>query len=229
VFKKIISVPFFIMVGLSNVHADTGITLGATRLVYNSQVSQASIDVINSDERAYLIQSWVSKSTDSKLREDHLFVTTPPLFRLEPDSTNSVRVVYVGDSLPQDRESVLWLNIKSIPSIKKTNNNTLAIAIKSQIKLFYRPEGLRDNAVDAYKKIKFLERNSKLVINNPTPFVISFNEIKIAGVLLEDNVMALPFSEQIINKKVSAGQTVTWQTINDYGGTTPATTAKIIK
>lgn len=230
-FRKILSVFLFLTVGVSHVYAEpnTGITLGSTRMIYNASVSQTAIGIMNSDNRAYLIQSWVSKTPESKSKEDSLFITTPPLFRLEPDSKNSVRVMYIGNSLPQDRESVFWLNVKSIPSTEKTNNNTLVIAIKSQIKLFYRPIDLPGDPSRAYKQIKFLVRNDKLVIDNPTAFSVSFNEIKINGILLQDAVMVLPFSTQTINKNVALGQMVTWTVINDYGGITPVETTKIIK
>ncbi|WP_392564838.1 molecular chaperone [Orbus wheelerorum] len=230
-FRKILSVFLFLTIGLSHVYAEpsAGITLGSTRMIYNASVSQTAIGIMNSDNRAYLIQSWVSKTPESKSKEDRLFITTPPLFRLEPDSKNSVRVMYIGNSLPQDRESVFWLNIKSIPSTEKTNNNTLVIAIKSQIKLFYRPTDLPGDPALAYKQIKFLVKNDKLVIDNPTAFSVSFNEIKINGILLQDAVMVLPFSTQTINKNVALGQTVTWTVINDYGGITPVETTRIIK
>ena len=45
-------------------------------------------------------------------------------------------------SLPQGQESLFWLNIKAIPSASK-QMNSLQIAVKTRIKLIYRPEALR--------------------------------------------------------------------------------------
>lgn len=54
---------------------------------------------------------------------------------------NILRIVGTGN-LPADHESLFWLNIKSIPSVEK-RDNTLQLAIKTRIKLIYRPEALK--------------------------------------------------------------------------------------
>lgn len=227
--KKILGLLLFIIIGISNVYAESGISLGATRLIYTSDLKQASVSVTNGSEKAFLIQSWVTNSTNSNTKEDSLFITTPPLFRLEADSTNTVRVIYVGKDLPLDRESVYWLNVKAIPSATKSNDNKLIIAIKSQIKLFYRPEGLKGKPSDAYKNISFSARNGKLVITNPTAYNISFSKIEVNGSEVKDTIMVKPFSEQTVNKKVSSGQPIIWNAIGDYGAVLPDLKAKITK
>lgn len=231
--KKSLCALFLLIIGLGNVNAnpklDEGIQLGATRVIYNAADNKAAIDVINSSKIAYLIQSWVTNSPDSDIKENKLFVTTPPLFRLEADSTNAVKVVYVGDSLPQDRESVFWLSIKAIPSITKSDDNRLIIATKSQIKLFYRPVGLKGEASVAYRDIKFFAQNGQLVIDNPTPFSVSFRTITINGVALKESVTSLPFTKQVIKQKVVAGQEVVWDAINDWGGVESKMKMNIIK
>jgi P pilus assembly chaperone PapD len=52
--------------------------------------------------------------------------------------------VRTGGSLPEDRESVFWLNVKSIPATDDSvpHNNVLQVVVKSRLKLFYRPAGL---------------------------------------------------------------------------------------
>jgi len=215
------------MCTLNQSHAGEGIQLGATRVIYKSGDSMASIDVMNSEKIAYLIQSWVAKSTDSRIKEKTDFIITPPLFKLEPNSDNTVRIMYTGNSLPKDRESVFWLNVNAIPSTEKTDKNHLVISLKTQIKLFYRPDELKGDANSAYKNILFEEKNGLLVIKNPTPFAVSFQDILINGRSLTENTMVLPFSSLETNKKVSAGQTIVWNAINDYGGYTLEEKAKV--
>lgn len=228
-FKKFLTLLAVSVIGISHAFANPGIALSGTRLIYSSDANQTSINVINTDSRPFLIQSWVTATPKSNAKEDSLFITTPPLFRLEADSTNAVRVVYVGNSLPQDRESVYWLNIKAIPSSNKTDGNQLIIAVKSQIKLFYRPVGLPGNSGEAYQHIKFTEKSGKLVISNPTAYYVSFNQINVNGSNLKEVIMAAPFSEQAVNTKVTVGQTITWNAISDYGANLPNISAKVTK
>lgn len=51
---------------------------------------------------------------------------------------NILRIVNVNPSLPQDRESVYWVNVKAIPSQNEENEgkNVLQIAVRTRIKLF---------------------------------------------------------------------------------------------
>lgn len=227
--NKIICTLFLLIIGLGNVYADDGIQLNTTRVIYNAADNKASVDVINSSKNVYLIQSWITSSPNSDVKEDKVFVTTPPLFRLDADSTNSIKVFYVGDSLPQDRESVFWLNVKAIPSIVKSDANRLIIATKSQIKLFYRPIGLKGEASDAYKSIKFYSQNGQLVIDNPTPYSVSFSKIKINGIAIKEYVTSLPFSKQVVKQKALIGQVVSWDAINDWGGLSPELKMNITK
>lgn len=48
--------------------------------------------------------------------------------------------------MPEDRESLYWLDIKSIPSSNPDNkHNTLMLAVKAEFKLIYRPKALTQN------------------------------------------------------------------------------------
>lgn len=66
------------------------------------------------------------------------FIITPPLFRLDPGKNNILRIVNTTPGLPQDRESVYWVNVKAIPSKSddSENKNVLQIAVRTRIKLF---------------------------------------------------------------------------------------------
>lgn len=119
--------------------ANAGVIIGGTRVVYDGNKKEASIDVNNPDKTPYLIQSWVETLNGGA--EKAPFIITPPLYRLDGGQQNIERVVVTGN-LPQDKESLYWLNIKAIPSAPK-KDNTLQIAIKTRIKLIYRPAGLK--------------------------------------------------------------------------------------
>lgn len=225
--KKYFSFVSLLVMLSSSVFADPGIQIGATRLVYNESDNQASVDINNTDNKPYLIQSWLTNINGDEHATNNNFVTTPPLFKLEGSSSNSVRIVQTGNSLPTDRETALWLNVKAIPSQEKTENNTLTIAIKTKIKVFYRPEKLKNLKNDAWNKISFREKNGKLNIVNPTPFNISFNTVKVNNVEIPDMIMVEPFSEKVIDKNIKVGQAVSWNVINDYGGITEEKTVKI--
>ena len=102
---------------INQAHAG-GIALGSTRVIYPQGSKQVSLPVINSSENnVFLIQSWVANADGSRSAD---FIITPPLFVIQPKKENTLRIMYIGPSLPTDRESVFYLNSKAIPSVDKT-------------------------------------------------------------------------------------------------------------
>jgi len=204
---------------LISTSAISGVEIGGTRLIYNGTGHQAAISVSNPDNTPYLIQSWVSKNENSD-DGDSLFVTTPPLFKLNPYAQNSVRVMLAGNAVPQDRESVYWLNIKSIPSSSAEAKNELLIAVKSKMKLFYRPAGLKGDPSLAYQQLTFSTAGGKLSVHNPTPYSVSLYDVKVNGKELAKPPMVLPFQTLSLPQTTVASGEVSWRAINDFGGVT---------
>ncbi|MBY4839049.1 molecular chaperone [Pantoea sp. DY-15] len=204
-----------------------GVQIGGTRLVYDGKNKLATISVTNPDDRPYLIQSWVSNQEESDNADD-TFITTPPLFRLEPNSQNSVRVVYSGNSLATDQESVYWLNIKIIPTANRQASNDLVITIKNKMKLFYRPAELTGDPALAFTQLKFRQRDGKLAVFNPTPYSVSLYDLTVNGSNMTKPPMVLPSQEVVLGQKVQVGSQVTWRAINDFGGITAEQKLKVV-
>ncbi len=102
------------------------------------------------------------------------FIVTPPLFRLDPEQNNVLRINFIGASLPSDRESVYWLNVKSIAPTPQGEVNKLQVNIKSKFKIFYRPNGLAGDPAKAWQQLKFTQSGGHLTVANPTPYFVSF-------------------------------------------------------
>ncbi|OVZ90848.1 fimbrial assembly protein [Yersinia kristensenii] len=224
-FKKYI---FPLLLITFSYHAYAGIVIGGTRIIYNGDKKESSVSIHNPDSNPFLIQSWLNAENNSIQQDNTIpFIVTPPLFRLNADATNSLRIVKTGD-LPDNRESVYWLNIKSIPTSNSNAKNELSISVNSRIKLFYRPASLnaKDAAV-AYKKITFKRSGNKIYAHNPTPFYVSFSELNVNGAKITNPGMIAPQSEQsweLPTQTSSALLKVSWSAINDYGGKTPRET-----
>jgi len=203
-----------------------GIAVGATRVVYNADSREASLAVINhSGAQYYLIQSWVD---DSKGNKTVPFTITPPLFRINANKQNMLRIIKSGDGLPKDRESVYWVNVKAIPPAPEANGqNTLQLAVKTRIKLFYRPVGLPGNAAETPKKLEWHQQGNELIVKNPTAYSASFNDIKVDGKELKDTKLVLPQSETHYKLDAAHVSTVSYRCINDFGGLTEPLTSAV--
>lgn len=195
-----------------------GITIGGTRLIYKETKKEVSLSVANSDSAPYLIQSWAE--THAGGSDKAPFIVTPPLFRLEANQQSLLRIVKTGSSLPENKESLFWLNVKSIPSGKaKSGVNTLQIAIKTRIKLIYRPTSVKGSPGDEAEKLIWRINGNRLTVDNKTPFIMNFQMVKVGTSDVKDATYVLPMSTATYSIPKGSSGKVSWKLINDYGGT----------
>lgn len=194
-----------------------GLLIGRTRIIYDAEKKEVSLPLSNmSNDNPYLIQSWIDNS-DGKTRGP--FVVTPPLFRLNAQEENNLRISYTGGKLPQDKESVFYINVRAIPSTPKNDANELKVVVKSRIKLFYRPKNLAGTAFDARKSLTFSRMNGELHITNPSSYYVVFSYLTVGNSILKDIDMIAPGSQLTVKlPENNSGNTLEWRTINDYGG-----------
>ncbi|MCR4539047.1 molecular chaperone [Pseudomonas sp. 18.1.10] len=212
---------------LLSVASQAGVMLGGTRIVFDGSKRDASISVGNTTAQPYAVQTWINTEADDNSTATP-FVATPPLFRLDPRKEQMVRIQKVPGALPEDRESVFYFNAQEIPVAGKAGENTLKIAMRTRIKLFYRPAGLQGNPLDALPQLRWSlvqeQGNSVLVVNNPSAFHVSFIGVKVIAaaqtVEVEEPKMVAPMSSQRYALPGFNGRTgdVMFSAINDYGG-----------
>ncbi|ELP5685312.1 fimbria/pilus periplasmic chaperone [Salmonella enterica subsp. enterica serovar Bredeney] len=201
--------------------AKAGVALGATRVIYPAGQKQVQLPVTNNDDAStFLIQSWVENAVGVK---DGRFVITPPLFAMQGKKENTLRIIdATNNQLPQDRESLFWMNVKAIPSMDKSrlSDNTLQLAIISRIKLYYRPSKLAMPPDQAAEKLRFRRSGSSLTLINPTPYYLTVTELNAGNRVLE-NALVPPMGEASIKLPSDSSSEITYRTINDYGALTP--------
>ncbi|MWT69881.1 type 1 fimbria chaperone FimC [Escherichia coli] len=205
----------------ANARAAGGIALGATRIIYPADAKQTSVWIRNSHlQERYLVNAWVENSNGVK---DKSFIITPPLFVSEPKSENTLRIIYTGPPLATDRESLYWMNVKTIPSVDKgalEGRNVLQLAILSRMKLFLRPANLQELSAEAPDSLQFSRSGNVLNIRNPSPFYVTLVNLKVGSQKVQ-NVMASPKNNSQLPLPPGVQGKLTFQTVNDYGSLTP--------
>jgi P pilus assembly protein, chaperone PapD len=219
--KNIVLLSLLGIISTLPAQAAGGIALGATRVIYPADAKQTSLALSNSNKQErYLINAWIENADGQK---EKTFVITPPLFVSEPNSENTLRIIYAGPALPADKESLFYMNVKAIPSMEKKdgdNRNVLQLAILSRIKLFVRPKNLEMQPTQALEKLAFTRGGSAISISNPSPYYITLVNLQMAGKKL-DNVMIAPKSSASVTLPAGAQGALSWQSVNDYGAITP--------
>jgi fimbrial chaperone protein len=201
-----------------------GVNVGSTRVIYQSNQKEANLSISNSGEDGvpYLVQSWVSYFDRPNESADE-FIITPPLFRLDAKNQNILRIIASNaQDLPSDKESLFLLNVKAIPAMssEQRNQNLLQIALKTTIKLFYRPDGLKGSLSEAVENLQWTAVDGKLFVNNPTGFNIVISELRANNIILKNAPEVLkPRSKTNIQVPIKTNDTLQLTYINEYGST----------
>ncbi|MGV4091004.1 fimbrial biogenesis chaperone [Citrobacter freundii] len=207
-----------LLLAFFTVQAQAGIVIGGTRVIYDGDKKESSASIRNPEKSSvYLVQSWVDSGEQNAKAP---FIVTPPLFRINPGEENILRIVRTGGNLPQDRESVFWLNVKSIPATddSKPRTNVLQVVVKSRLKLFYRPAGLDGRPETAYHQLSVARSGNRLIISNPTSYYVTLFTLKVDGQEIKDADMVPPKGSASFTLSSASVSSVSWQAISDYGG-----------
>lgn len=213
------------------------VQLGANRLIYDAKKSDVNMVLKNSEDRAYLIQSWVDAKGNSQLENSKLpFVISPPLFKMQPKSENVVQVIYPDNGLPVDRESLVWLNIKVIPSMtleEQKQKNKVVVAVNYRVKLFFRPDGLMGSSSDAVSKLHWKKTGSdKVTAINDSAYYVTMNKIVFNGKsepisVATNNSLVAPHSTTDFDVKDAGKIEVKWSGVNDFSNSSDIYTANL--
>lgn len=209
--------------------AQAGVVIDATRVVYPAGRREVSVTLHNPGETPALIQAWID-SGDAAARPGKAkspFVLTPPLFRVDPTKGQTLRLIYSGDALPTDRESIFWLNVLDIPPrtpADPATSNRLEMAFRHRMKIFFRPENLPGKATDAARAVTWSivrkDGQVSLEAHNPTPFHVSFAGAEVAAVAAQTDMLP-PFStRQFVlpsDFRVTGPAMVKYSFIDDFG------------
>lgn len=210
------------------------LVIEGSRVIFSSDQREGSLRLMNGSDKPILVQAWVDDGSAQGTPQnagDVPVIPLPSLFRIEPRRPYTLRLLATPITLPQDRESLFWLNLNEIPASSpqpQASPFQLKVQVRMQLKLLYRPVQIRDS-VDkrtASQQFQLLRENGemKLKVTNPTPFyaIYSRAEIETAGQKAQPVELAIfaPFE----SKTLSLPESITWTPkrirfalINDQG------------
>lgn len=221
--------------------AEAALVITGTRIIYPAEREEVTVQIKNNSKTPVLAQAWIDEgdenSTAAKAKSP--FLLTPPVFRVNPDKGQSVRLRLLAKALPQDRESLYWFNVLELPpkpsEEELEGRNMLQLAFRTRIKLFYRPAGL-SGVEEAPKQVnwRLVEADGgkglALEGHNPSRFHVSFSEVALAGqartalgggMLAPGETQRFPLPAGA--PRPAADAKVEYTIINDFGGGVPIT------
>lgn len=207
------------------------IVISGTRVIYPQSAKDVTVKMENRGNRPLLVQVWLDDGRDTTNPEELKvpFIVTPPVSRVDPAKGQTVRITWLGQAMPQDRETMYWFNVLEVPPKTKDTDsqNMLQLAFRTRIKMFFRPDGLKGDSSVAAAQLKWTQQNNALVARNDSPYYVSVAKIDISAggkkIEIDPHVVA-PFASQSYALKEAGSikvKKMTYTSINDYGGAEP--------
>jgi len=162
----------------ASLQVNASVLLDRSRVVLSAGETEATVRVRNEEDGPVLVQAWINDLDGDALPEQASspFLVTPPLRRLDPDQSLSLRIRLLAMStLPGDRESMYWLNVVDLPGevAHAPQDPTVSIIVRSRIKLIYRPAALAAPLPKDAKALRWRlaehAGEAVVVITNPGP------------------------------------------------------------
>ena len=225
-------------ISLSCAPAMASVVMLNTRVIYPADAQSQTLQFTNNDAIPYVMQFWtdINNPTSTPDNADAPFMVVPAMFRVEPKTGQSVRLVFTGKNLPADRESVFYLNSVQIPpkNMAAPGENQMTVILRNRVKVFYRPKEIIGGPDKVPQQMHFslAHNNSRwtLRVKNDSGYYATV--IK-AAVVAGNREVSFPVNmiapkstvEWALAKEASSldgAKKVKFTLINDYGGQTNA-------
>jgi chaperone protein EcpD len=223
--------------GVASFSSQASVVISGTRVVYTLSEKEQTVRLSNDGKQSALVQVWVDDG-DIKANPNTAkapFLVSPPISRIDPAKGQSIRLIYTGEPVPQDVESIYYFNLLEVPpkpSADQESGQLLQFAFRTRIKLFLRPPGLEGSASEAAAKVIWkVERHNgawEVSASNPTPYHVTFLKVELrsadatasdtAGGMVDPRGVAI-FKPKEVNSP-SAWSTLEYRFVNDHGGIT---------
>ncbi|CAD5109398.1 fimbrial biogenesis chaperone [Zestomonas carbonaria] len=171
--------------------ADASVVVTGTRVIYPGEAREKTVQLTNNDTFPNVVQAWIDVNDPASTpdRADAPFLINPAVSRVAPGSGQTLRIVYTGQGLPQDRESLFHLNVLQIPPRNEAmaDRNQMLVMLRNRLKLFYRPSGIAESPEQLPGKLRFSLIGSagdwRVRVENPTGYYASFGSasLKVGG------------------------------------------------
>ena len=206
----------------TSVSAIAAINIDRTRVIFSGKDKSVTLVINNQSKNLpYLAQSWIEDSQGNKVSEP--FTVLPPMQRVEPGAKNQIKLISTDTvkSLPQDRESIYYLNVREIPPTPD-KENVVQIAIQSRLKVFYRPVTILNDSDKIWaKELKINRQGQSLILDNPTPYFITLGYLsdnEKGNFPKFESAMIPPFAKENVTIPAKAFTKLYLGYMDDYGG-----------
>lgn len=206
------------------IHAFAVVNIDRTRIIFNANENSQTINVKNSPENPTIVQIWSDEGDLMQLPDQSKapIFAIPPIIKLSPNEQRAIRLMLTSrDALPEDKESLYWLNIYQIPALTTQAGSAerkIVLPLRLRLKVFIRPAQLAAPTPEDVQRLYFEVHNNTLTVINPTPWFMSLR-LQILNNIRVNDIFIAPDASQMLplNQPVKPNEKVYFEVFDDNG------------
>ncbi|WP_247601765.1 fimbrial biogenesis chaperone, partial [Providencia rettgeri] len=152
----------------------SNVIITGTRIIYPADADSIAVQLTNNSKTSSLVQSWIDNGDENSTPENSEapFYLSPPIVKIEGLQGQQLKIKKIPGKLPENVESVFFLNVLDIPKTPESakGKNAIQLATRSRIKIFYRPIGLTESPDEVINNASYQIKNNKILVKNNSQY-----------------------------------------------------------
>lgn len=211
---------FAALIAVAALPAWGNVYIYGTRVIYPAAKKEVTVQLMNQGDRSALVQAWIDDG-DTRTPPEKLqvpFLVTPPVVKVKGNTGQQLKIKLTKENLPQDRESIYYLNVLDIPpnGTNNTESNKIKFALQNRIKLIYRPTGLHAVNKESFNQLHIKRASTGIVIENSSPNWLTIPEINNGTKINKETLLLAPRTNLTLSGAPAASKYAV-TLIDDYG------------
>ncbi|BBG61083.1 MULTISPECIES: molecular chaperone [Providencia] len=203
----------------------SNVIITGTRVIYPEAADSMVVQLTNNSTSPSLIQSWIDSGDINSTPENSNapFYLYPPIVKVDGLQGQQLKIKKTDIKLPNNVESVFYLNILDIPKTPDSmiGKNTIQLATRSRIKIFYRPKALTERSEDITEKISYQINSNNVLVKNNSQYhftIVTITTPEDKNLALVDSEMIPPLSSKELPLKGKLkNHNLILSYVDDYG------------
>ncbi|QBR32087.1 MULTISPECIES: molecular chaperone [Pseudomonas] len=185
---------------LGSAYAQANIILNGTRIIYHESKGFEAVQLTSTGADASLVQAWIDDGDVNSTPETAQvpFLLSPPIVKVLGHGGQQLRIEKTDQPVYGDRESVFYLNILEVPAFPEhlQGQNTLQLALRTRVKLFYRPSTLKSRPDFSSENIRIVAHSTGVSVFNDNAYHLTIVRIaeKNSSVEIAGSNMIAPYA-----------------------------------
>lgn len=185
-----------------------GVVADRSRIVFNVSDREQGLSFINFNNYPVMVQIWVDDGAVNSGPDvaNAPILPYPGLLQFMPKEQKRINLLNISEIAPKKQEQLYWLNIYEVPprpteSIDERDGQLLVVAVRTQMKVFIRPNDLDINVNEIQKFQKFSIEGRTIKIENNTPYFVTYQDVVVSHKDIEHSIyhgMLSPYSVETV-------------------------------